>query len=254
MFGLRRTAISGVRAINRFGSHAAASSVYTADPVFQSYFLGRSVDLKQVESLYPDLNKTAGPKSISFTTADSMSGFDVYQYGSVVFYNLSPAAHQENLAKLNELELSPADASNMIEGYDFNCQARVENPSNETHLLDDGQKKKLSEAKALAPTLDTYRPAGSALAQVVAMDYVDVALDRIIENISNLDEAGLNSAVKHLTGVMESIDGRTSPKFNNDTHTLAYKEMRKQSGLDALYSELDFKLAVLTKQYNIALK
>lgn len=245
MFGLRRTACN-VKVMSRFASTATKAAY---DPVFQSYHLGRSVDLKQVEGLF-DLTKSSGKGSISFTTPAAGAGFDVYGFGSVVFYNTSNDFHQETLAKINTLELSPADAVNAIEGYNFECSAQVGNPLNDP-LLSAGDKEKLE--KNIVVSVEKGRPAGFALAQVVALDYVDVALDRIIENISNLDEAGLNTAVKHLAGIMGSIEGRTTPKFDDASNEIAYKEMRQKGGLDDLYKELDFKLAVLTKQYNITL-
>jgi uncharacterized Rmd1/YagE family protein len=245
MFGLRRTAVN-VKVMSRFASTASKASY---DPIFQSYHLGRSVDLKQVEGLF-DLNKSAGKGSVSFATSTAGSGFDVYGYGSVVFYNTSNDFHQDTLAKLNSLELSPNDAVNAIEGYNFECSAQVGNPLNDPQLSD-GEKEKLQSKAVVA--VEKNRPAGLALAQVVALDFVDIALDRIIENISNLDEAGLNNAVKHLAGIMGSIEGRTSPKFDDASNEIAYKEMREKGGLDELYKELDFKLAVLTKQYNITL-
>lgn len=246
MFALRRTA-TNVKVMSRFASAASKASY---DPVFQSYHLGRSVDLKQVEGLF-ELAKTTGKNNVSFTTASAAgAGFDVYGFGSVVFYNTSTDFHQETLAKINTLELSPADAVNAIEGYSFECSAQVGNPLNDP-LLSAGDKQKLE--KSMVVSVEKNRPAGFALAQIVALDYVDVALDRIIENISNLDEAGLNTAVKHLAGIMGSIEGRTTPKFDDATNEFAYKEMRQKGELDELYKELDFKLAVLTKQYNITL-
>lgn len=245
MFGLRRTAVN-VKVMSRFASTATKASY---DPVFQSYHLGRSVDLKQVEGLF-DLTKSAGKGSVSFSTSKAGAGFDVYGFGSVVFYNTSNDFHQETLAKINTLELSPNDAANAIEGYNFECSAQVGNPLNDPQLSA-GEKEKLENN--LVVSLEKSRPAGFALAQVVALDYVDVALDRIIENISNLDEAGLNSSVKHLAGIMGSIEGRTIPKFEDSANEMAYKEMRQKGDLDELYKELDFKLAVLTKQYNITL-
>mmetsp|Transcript_18685 Transcript_18685/g.34902 ORF Transcript_18685/g.34902 Transcript_18685/m.34902 type:complete len:246 (-) Transcript_18685:493-1230(-) len=245
MFGLRRTA-TNVKVMSRFASTAAKASY---DPVFQSYHLGRSVDLKQVEGLF-DLTKSNGKGSVSFSTSAPGAGFDVYGFGSVVFYNTSNDFHQDTLAKINSLELSPADAVNAIEGYNFECSAQVGNPLNDPSLTD-GDKEKLQNN--IVVSVEKNRPAGFALAQVVALDYVDVALDRIIENISNLDEAGLNTAVKHLAGIMGSIEGRTIPKFDDASNEIAYKEMRQKGGLDDLYKELDFKLAVLTKQYNITL-
>jgi uncharacterized Rmd1/YagE family protein len=245
MLGLRRTAVN-VKVMSRFASTATKASY---DPVFQSYHLGRSVDLKQVEGLF-DLTKSSGKGSVSFTTAKPGAGFDVYGFGSVVFYNTGNDFHQETLAKINSLELSPNDAVNAIEGYNFECSAQVGNPLNDPQLSA-GDKEKLESN--LVVSVEKSRPAGFALAQVVALDYVDVALDRIIENISNLDEAGLNSSVKHLAGIMGSIEGRTIPKFEDASNELAYKEMRQKGGLDELYKELDFKLAVLTKQYNITL-
>lgn len=245
MFGIRRAAVN-VKVMSRFASTATKASY---DPVFQSYHLGRSVDLKQVEGLF-DLTKTAGKGSVSFSTAKAGSGFDVYGYGSVVFYNTSDSFHQETLAKINSLELGPNDAVNAIEGYNFECSAQVGNPLNDPQLTA-GDKEALENKVAVS--VEKSRPAGLALAQVVALDYVDVALDRIIENISNLDEAGLNSAVKHLAGIMGSIEGRSTPKFDDASNEVAYNEMRQKGGLDELYKELDFKLAVLTKQYNITL-
>lgn len=245
MFGLRRTA-TNVKVMSRFASTATKASY---DPVFQSYHLGRSVDLKQVEGLF-DLSKTAGKGCVSFSSATAGSGFDVYGFGSVVFHNSSNDFHLETLNKINSLELSPSDAVNAIEGYNYECSAQVGNPLNDPELSD-ADKEKL-QANAVV-SLEKNRPAGLALAQVVALDYVDVALDRIIENISNLDEAGLNTAVKHLAGIMGSIEGRTIPKFDDATNEFAYKEMRQKGGLDDLYKELDFKIAVLTKQYNITL-
>jgi hypothetical protein len=175
--------------------------------------------LKQVEGLF-ELAKTSGKGSISFTTPTAGAGFDVYGFGSVVFYNTSNDFHQETLAKINTLELSPADAVNAIEGYNFECSAQVGNPLNDP-LLSAGDKEKLQNN--IVASVEKSRPAGFALAQVVALDYVDVALDRIIENISNLDEAGLNTAVKHLAGIMGSIEGRTIPKFDDASNEIAYK-------------------------------
>jgi hypothetical protein len=245
MFGLRRAAVN-VKVMSRFASTATKASY---DPIFQSYHLGRSVDLKQVEGLF-DLSKTSGKGSVSFTTGTAGAGFDVYSFGSVVFYNSSNQFHQDTLAKINSLELSPNDAVNAIEGYNYECSAQVGNPLNDPQLSA-GDKEKLQNKAVVS--VEKNRPAGYALAQVVALDYVDIALDRIIENISNLDEAGLNSAVKHLAGIMGSIEGRTIPKFDDATNEIAYKEMRQKGGLDELYKELDFKLAVLTRQYNITL-
>lgn len=246
MFALRRTGVN-IKVMSRFASTASKASY---DPVFQSYHLGRSVDLKQVEGLF-DLNKSTGKGgALTFTTSSPGSGFDVYGFGSVVFYNTSTDFHQQTLAKINSLEMSPVDATNAIEGYSYECSAQVGNPLNDPKLSS-GDREKLE--KTVAITVEKNRPAGYALAQVVALDYVDIALDRIIENISNLDEAGLNAAVKHLAGIMGSIEGRTIPKFDDSSNELAYKEMRQKGGLDDLYKELDFKLAVLTKQYNISL-
>jgi hypothetical protein len=245
MFGLRCTA-RNVKVMSRFASTTTAT---THAPIFQSYHLGRSVDLKQVEGLF-DLSKTSGKGSVSFTTGAAGAGFDVYGFGSVVFYNTPNDFHQQTLAKLSSLELSPADAVNAIEGYNYECSAQVGNPLNDPQLSD-GDKEKF--AKKAVVSVEKNRPAGYALAQIVALDYVDIALDRIIENISNLDQAGLNSAVKHLAGIMGSIEGRTIPKFDDATNEIAYKEMRHKGGLDDLYKELDFKLAVLTRQYNITL-
>jgi hypothetical protein len=246
MFALRRTA-SNVKVMSRFCSTAAKAS---ANPVFQSYHLGRSVDLKQVEGLF-DMSKSAGPHgSVTFTSSTPGSGFDVYNFGSVVFYNSSTDFHQQTLATINGLELSPADSVNAIEGYNFDCSAQVSNPLHDPELSD-GEKKNLESQ--IAVSCEKNRPAGLALAQVVALDYVEVALDRIIENISNLDEAGLNAAVKHLAGIMSSVNGRSAPKFDDATNDFAYKEMREKGGVEDLYKELDFKLAVLTKQYNIKL-
>jgi hypothetical protein len=236
MFGLRCTA-RNVKVLSRF------ASTTTHAPIFQSYHLGRSVDLKQVEGLF-DFSKTGGKGSVSFTTGTAGAGFDVYGFGSVVFYNSPNEFHQETLAKLNSLELSPEDAVNAIEGYNYECSAQVGNPLNDPQLSA-GDKEKL-ENKAVV-SVEKNRPAGFALAQIVALDYVDIALDRIIENISNLDQAGLNSAVKHLAGVMGSIEGRTIPKFDDATNEIAYKEMRQKGGLDDFYKELDFKFVVLTK-------
>lgn len=238
--------------MSRFASTATKASY---DPIFQSYHLGRleladllfivcvvnlyflllchfppclltyfftpcrSVDLKQVEGLF-DLTKSAGKGSVSFTTATPGAGFDVYGFGSVVFYNTSNDFHQQTLAKINTLELSPNDAANAIEGYNFECSAQVGNPLNDPQLSA-GEKEKLESN--IVVSVEKNRPAGYALAQVVALDYVDVALDRIIENISNLDEAGLSTAVKHLAGIMGSIEGRTIPKFDDATNELAYK-------------------------------
>lgn len=179
----------------------------------------RSVDLKQVEGLF-DLTKSNGKGSVSFSTSSPGAGFDVYGFGSVVFYNTSNDFHQQTLAKINSLELSPADAVNTIEGYNFECSAQVGNPLNDPSLTD-GEKEKLQNS--IVVSVEKSRPAGYALAQVVALDYVDVALDRIIENISNLDEAGLNTAVKHLAGIMGSIEGRTIPKFDDSSNEIAYK-------------------------------
>lgn len=245
MFGLRRTAVN-VKVMSRFASTATKAAY---DPVFQSYHLGRSVDLTQVEGLF-DLPKSSGKGSVSFSTAAPGAGFDVYGFGSVVFYNTSDDFHQETLATINKLEMSPIDAANAIEGYNFECSAQVGNPLNDPQLSE-GDKEKIESN--LIVSVEKSRPAGLALAQVVALDYVDVALDRIIENISSLEEDGRNSSVKHLAGIMSSIEGRTNPKFEDTSNEIAYKEMRQRGGLDDLYKELDFKLAVLTKQYNITL-
>jgi hypothetical protein len=137
-----------------------------------------------------------------------------------VFYNTSNDFHQETLSKINTLEMSPNDAVNAIEGYNFECSAQVGNPLNDP-LLSAGDKETLESN--LVVSVEKNRPAGFALAQVVALDFVDVALDRIIENISNLDEAGLNTSVKHLAGIMGSVEGRTTPKFDDSTNEFAYK-------------------------------
>lgn len=250
MFGFRR-AVTNVRVLSRFGSshaHAHAAPKASGTPIFQSYHLGRSVDLKQVEGLF-NLSKTNNKNSVSFSTGTAGSGFDVYGFGSVVFFNTPTDVHDETLHKLNSLELSPADSVNSIEGYHFECSAQVANPLNDP-LLSDGEK---AQVKGSIVSVEKSRPAGYALAQLVALDFVDVALDRIIENISNLDQAGLNSAVKHLSGILASVEGRTTPKFDDSSNEIAYKEMRVRGGLDELYKELDFKLAVLTRQYNITL-
>lgn len=178
----------------------------------------RSVDLKQVEGLF-DLKKTNGNGSVSFATSAPGSGFDVYGYGSVVFYNSSQDFHRATLATINSLELTPADAVNAMEGYNFECSAMVGHPMNNSDLSTADQKKLMDD---MAVTVEKNRPAGLALAQFAALDFVDVALDRIIENISSLDEAGLNSAVKHLAGVMGTIDARAIPKFDDATNTVAY--------------------------------
>jgi uncharacterized Rmd1/YagE family protein len=249
MFALRRTAVN-VKVMSRFASTATATAAKAAHaPIFQSYHLGRSVDLKQVEGLF-SLTKQSGKGSVSFTTATAGAGFDVFGFGSVVFYNTSDDFHQETLAKINTLEMSPNDAVNAIEGYNFECSAQVGNPLNDAQL---SAADKHELESTLVTSVEKNRPAGLALAQVVALDFVDVALDRIIENISNLDEATLNTSVKHLAGIMGSIEGRTTPKFDDYANEFAYKEMRQKGGLDELYKELDFKLAVLTKQYNITL-
>ena len=166
------------------------------------------------------MTKTTGKGSVSFTTAQAGAGFDVYGFGSVVFHNTSNDFHQETLAKINTLELSPNDAVNAIEGYNFECSAQVGNPLNDP-LLSADDKEKLQ--KNMVVSVEKSRPAGFALAQVVALDFVDVALDRIIENVSNLDEAGLSSSVKHLAGIMGSIEGRTTPKFDDSANEFAYK-------------------------------
>jgi len=253
MFGLRR-AVSSVRVVKRFGSHAADHHGHKAaasahDPVFQSYHIGRSVNLKQVEGLFT-LTKSTGKNVVSFTTGNVGSGFDIYGYGSIVFFNSPTSFHEETIQKIKSLELSPEDSANLIEGYNHECTATVGNPLDDPHLSD-GEKEKLKGGAVVS--VEKNRPAGLALAQAVALDYVDIALDRIIENISSLDQAGLNSAVKHLYGVLGSIEGRTVPKFDNPSNEIAYKEMRHKGGLDDLYKELDFKLAVLTRQYNITL-
>jgi hypothetical protein len=182
-------------------------------------FTSRSVDLKQVEGLF-DLAKNVGKNSVTFTTPAPGSGFDVYGFGSVVFYNSSIDFHQDTLAKINSLELSPADAVNAIEGYNFECSAEVGNPLHDPLLCPDEKEKIQSSAVV---SVEENRPAGYALAQVVALDYVDVALDRIIENISSLDADGLSTAVKHLAGIMGSVEGRTNPKFDNAANEFAYK-------------------------------
>ena len=185
------------------------------------YVFCRSVDLKQVEGLF-DLSKTTGKGSVSFSTGSAGAGFDVYGFGSVVFYNSPEEFHEQTLAKLSGLELSPEDAVNLIEGYNYDCSAQVGNPLDDPQLSA-GDKEKL-ENKAVV-SVEKNRPAGYALAQIVALDYVDIALDRIIENISNLDQEGLNSAVKHLARVLGSIEGRTMPKFDDATNEIAYKGM-----------------------------
>jgi hypothetical protein len=78
------------------------------------------VDLSKVSSIVGSAQKVqSGPNYVKVITneADKV-GFDVYSYGSIVFYNTKRAAQRDTTAKLLGLGVDAAIAPYQMEGYD----------------------------------------------------------------------------------------------------------------------------------------
>ena len=79
----------------------------------------RTVDLTKIASLFPGLTATTGPDYVKVVTNEAEKrGFDIFKYGSLVFYNTPRQEQKVTTAKLLGLEVDPSNAPYQLEGYD----------------------------------------------------------------------------------------------------------------------------------------
>lgn len=212
------------------------------DSLVSAFHVGRSLDLQKVGALFAGPTTSTGSNFVKVVTNEAeKKAFDVYRYGSVVFYNTPREEQRETTAKLLALEVDSASAPYQMEGYD----------NYDTLLEVQVDKKKVEEYGLNQLGLESWYAAGSLLARNCALQFYDAALDRVIDGIFTLNEDELKGHVSYITNSVNSINVFEDQKFEVPASNTIYASMKLDLQPEALYSEFHFKQAVLRNQYKI---
>lgn len=208
-----------------------------------SYHLGRPIDLTKINSLFTGSSTSSNTDYVNVVIDESsQSGFDVYRFGSVVFYNTSNEQQAETTTKLLKLDVDASSAPYQMEGYDKH-EVLLELPFDEYKFMEYDLREK---------PLETLHAVGSLLARNCALQFYDAALDRVIDGIFTLNEEELRGHVSYITNCVNSIKVFEESKFIAPSANALYALAKSDLQPESLYSEFHFKQAVLRNQYNIS--
>mmetsp|Transcript_1466 Transcript_1466/g.1464 ORF Transcript_1466/g.1464 Transcript_1466/m.1464 type:complete len:270 (+) Transcript_1466:107-916(+) len=212
------------------------------ESLVSAFHVGRSLDLAKVGALFQGPSTTTGSDFVKVVTNENeKKAFDVYRFGSVVFYNTPREEQRETTAKLLALEVDAASAPYQMEGYD----------NYDTLLEVYVDKSKVEQYGLNNLGLESWSAAGALLARTCALQFYDAALDRVIDGIFTINEDELKGHVSYITNSVNSINVFEDPKFTVPSSNAIYTSMKQDLKPDALYSEFHFKQAVLRNQYKI---
>lgn len=229
----------------RYAHHAPAAHVEVPakeEHLITAFHLGRPLDLSKVAPLFKGTKTQSGPNFLKvFADEGGKRVFDVYSYGSVVFYNTPRETQRTTTAKLLALEVDAASAPYQMEGYD-NYDALLE------FSVDDA---KVVQYNLNHSGLDVWHAVGVVLARNTALQFFDASLDRVIDGIFTLSEDELREHVSYITNNVNSVDVEVEPKLESPSATSIYIALKQELQPDTVFSEFHFKNAVLRSQYNI---
>lgn len=230
-----------------YGKHApaaAAAPVQAKEDHFVSAFhIGRPIDLSQVHKVFGDAPKVhSGPNFVKvLTNPENKEGFDVFSYGSIVFYNTKRDAQRSATAQILGLGVDAAIAPYQMEGYD-NYDTLLE-------LSLESEKVVLYHLNQV--DMNVWHAVGTLFARNSALQFYDAALDRVIDGIFTLSEDELRGHISYITENVNSINVLEDPKFDTPSASAIYANMKQEYQPETLYSEFHFKQAVLRNQYKI---
>lgn len=224
----------------RFGEILGLAEEKVPEYVVSAFHVGRPLDLSKVSSLFPGSTTNSNHIKV-VTNADQKKAFDIFKFGSVVFYNTPREEQRETTSKLLGLEVDASSAPYQMEGYD-----------NYDTLLEVALDKEKADRFGLGHLpMESWYAVGALLARNSALQFNDAALDRVIDGIFTLNEDELREHVSYITNNVNSVNVFEDPKFETPSSNALYSSMKQDLKPDELYAEFHFKQAVLRNQYNI---
>jgi len=208
----------------------------------RAYHIGRSIDLSTVGSVFGDLkSKQSRPDCTTFFVDEANNAaVDVFKYGSVCFYNFAEAEHESYVKKLAGLQVDAKEQPFVVEGYD------LPNMIASTICSENGQGEIRDLMTKEFATLQAY---GANLSRDAAMEFYNMALDRVIDGIYCLDEADLQSHITHLINSANGVDPSGKIDFKNEEANRLFSEFDVDT--PTLHILFWKKIRVLVSQYNV---
>jgi uncharacterized Rmd1/YagE family protein len=159
----------------------------------KAYYMARGVDLRRLREVgYPSAKYYFEPRCVTFYIDENLHKYiTVFEYGSVVLYNIPVGEHGGHLQKIKPMAFRPiSEALQDNESYKLIIHEKLEMPSiiHSEHLnirsLD-------SRNITIVSTL---------MAQSVAMDYINKEVDKTMEQFTatnlKIEETGKFTALK----------------------------------------------------------
>ncbi|CAE7809676.1 unnamed protein product, partial [Symbiodinium microadriaticum] len=201
-----------------------------------------SIDLKAAADVLSTLKlKETRPDCVTFFVDEANNAaIDVFKYGSVCFYNFSVPDHESYVKKLMAIPVAASESSFTVDGYD------IPNMIGSTVSSEDGKADICDLMTKEFPSLQAY---GVNLARDAAMEFYNMALDRVIDGIYCLDEEALRSHITHLVTAANSVDPSGAVTFPSEEANRLFAEFEVDT--PTLHILFWKKIRVLVSQYNI---
>lgn len=202
--------------------------------LIKAYYIARSIDVRAIPnfSSYKSSRRVQQAKSVTITLSEELNQYiSIFQYGSVVFFNIPEAMHQEHLQRLVspgilQEPIIPFDAQ-LTENYKVIVHQSLEKPSviKAEHL--NIQKLDIKNVEIV----------GTIMAESVALDYYSTTVDALLSEYIHMNHR------IHQTGEIFGYSTKSLHQLiasNNIIITNVLSKMGLFEGTDAAWDNADY--------------
>ena len=229
--------------------------------LIKAYYIARSIDVRAIPNFSSSKSsrRVQQAKSVTITLSEELNQYiSIFQYGSVVFFNIPEAMHQEHLQRL----VSPGVLQEPI--IPFNAQL-TENYKVIVHQsLEKPSVIKAEHLNIQKLDIKNVEIVGTIMAESVALDYYSTTVDALLSDYIHMNHrihqtgeivgystkslhqliASNNIIITNVLSKMGLFEGTDAAWDNADYH-YTWEALRKDFEIDYRFKDLSMKLQII---------